>query len=209
MAYQTIPNTFASGSVIRSTAVSANMVAVLQGYTTGSYDLWGADVKAKTLNVNSAAASIGSAGTAVFGKTTVTTLSVSSDAAVGGTVTVTGDAYTIAPTAYTPAFLNSIITVNTAATGLYWTVGKTVHFMATIQGTSTGNDHEAISLPVTAATLIQFTDTPCSIQSGAAMTVGVSRVTSDEAYAVILNSDTSFVSGITYRVSIQGTYRGV
>lgn len=98
MAYQTLPNTFVSGSTIYSTAVSANMVALLQGYTTGSYDLWGRIIDGEEIDINSGTAGIGSAGTSTLGNTTVQTFTGESAAtfasAVGVTLTLTvgGDA---------------------------------------------------------------------------------------------------------------------
>lgn len=103
MAYQTLPNTFVSGSTIYSTAVSANMVALLQGYTTGNYDGWFQVLDSEEIDINSGTAGIGSAGTSTFGNTTVSTftatdaadlqstLSVTSTATVGGDASVTGN----------------------------------------------------------------------------------------------------------------------
>ena len=104
MAYQSLPNTFVSGGTIYSTAVSGNMVALLQGYTTGVYDGWFSDVVASGgVDVGSGAASMGSGGTCVFGNTTVNTfvgnnsgtftsgLTVGLTATVGGDVNVTGN----------------------------------------------------------------------------------------------------------------------
>lgn len=237
MAYQTLPNTFVSGGTIYSTAVSANMVALLQGYTTGNYDGSFVDLDCDELDVGGGNVSVSSGGTATFagnmnvagsavvsgaisggssldiaGTASVDSLAVTGDATVGGNVTVTGtatvygDVITTNTTDWTPSFLNSVM-VSTAASGQYHTVGDTVYAYGTIQGTADKNDYEIVTLPVTAATLPQFSDCVVPMQSGGAYVPGILRPVANQAYALLIHEDTSFVSGVTYRVSYQYVYR--
>lgn len=217
MAYQTLPNTFASGSTIYSTAVSANMVALLQGYTTGTYDLWGNDLAVKEISVKSGKVYLGSGGTGVFsGAVTVAgtfvgsgSVEVAGSAAVTGDLTVTGDVLTTTYTTWTPAFANSIIT-KSAGSGGYYRVGKTVYCDVYIMGTATGSDVEIINLPVTASAseTLAFSDRPILIVSGGTQVPGMVRPVAGNLYAIVAPSYTSFVTAAQYTIAGTIVYRG-
>ena len=212
MAYQTLPNTFVSGSTIYSTAVSANFVAVLQGYTTGSYDLWGRNLEAKEVTVNSAggtrAGYIGSAGTAEFaGACTITgTLTANGSVSVAGSAAVTGDLYTVANTNYTPTLSGW---TSTLCSGTYRQIGKLVYCQIFGRGKPPADTSGTLLLPVTASTYQlsnnQYLGACYSASVGVSPAIGV--IVPNSTSMLIYNAGaTSFISSTSYDVMFNVVY---
>ena len=153
MAYQTLPNTFVSGSTIYSTAVSANFVSVLQGYTTGNYDGWFEELKTKsTLDVASGLASISTAGN-ISGQNLAAagSATVGGAAAVTGDLSVGGDVYTVQWTNVSAATAAAAgwDTVDVVTSYRYRRVGNLIFVNLNLTGTSTATA-KSVQLPVTA-----------------------------------------------------------
>jgi len=204
MAYQTLPNTFVSGSTIYSTAVSANMVALLQGYTVGTYDGWFADLKATELDINGTYY-INSGGTANIGSTTMAT------ATVAGDVALTGNCYKTAWTTWTTNPANLSVT---AATGYYHSIGKSIHCSLHVSGKAASNGAIGVYLPVTAASAYQAYGWQPMLwlySAGAAQNYPcLGSIAPDNNYMAIYpeNGVASFVSSTTYEIWGEFWYEG-
>jgi hypothetical protein len=165
MAYQTMPNTFVSGGTIYSTAVSANMVALLQGYTSGSYDGWFRDMKASGgVEVGGGVATITSGG-GVYGQSLnmVGTAAVGATLTVGGALSVTGDVYSTAWTSYTPVITGGGGMSVSAFSASYRTIGKMVFVQMGLRGRMSADGSVTVDLPATASSVypVYGSGTPC------------------------------------------------
>ena len=113
MAYPTLPNSFAASTPIYSSHVSGNILAVLQGYTTGTYDAYVADLACKEISVNAGNGMISSGGTATFAGN----LNVAGSGVVSGALSL-GGAATIGSTldVTSATTIGSTLGVNATAT---------------------------------------------------------------------------------------------
>lgn len=200
MAYQTLPNTFVSGSTIYSTAVSANMVALLQGYTSGSYDGNFSDLAAKQVTIKGAYY-INSGGTANLGNTTVATLTAGDVSA--SSVASSGDVYTAQWTSYSPNPTNVSVSMST---GYYRSTGRLVHCSINVLGRASSDGSIGMYLPATAAA-------NCTVNGWSPMlwmsSAGASQqypaygsIAPDNKFMYVYPSSDfmSFTSGVTYGI---------
>jgi len=204
MAYQTLPNTFTSGSTIYSTAVSAQFAAVLQGYTTGNYDGAFTDLTAKQISVNAGSVYLGSAGTGEFAGA----VDVADGLTVGGSSTFSAsmtvaNIYTSSWTAYTPTVAAGWSA--SASSGFFKRIGKTVFVQVGLTGKTTADGALTVSLPVTAATgyAVWGLEEPCLTVASAAVysnVPGTIQVVPENANMIVSKGPGGqiFSSSVTY-----------